>query len=176
MFRKLTLRALLGHDSDGNQRSRGIVKNLRNRQEVDELLARMELLSPEMRHQWGRMSAPQMICHLNDAFKLYSGEIRVAPPGFPYPSKLLKWGCLFVPIQWPKGFKTVPEVDQERGGTRPVEFQQDLAELRDRITRFSQTPEDFPWPSHPYLGAMSAGEWMRLGYLHTDHHLRQFGV
>ena len=117
-----------------------------------------------------------MICHLNDAFKLYTGEITVVPPGFPYPSKLLKWGCLFVPIPWPKGFKTVPEVDQEQGGTRPFEFQQDLAELRGRINRFTQIPEGFAWPSHPHLGAMSPTEWMRLGYLHTDHHLRQFGV
>lgn len=30
--------------------------------------------------------------------------------------------------------------------------------------------------SHPYLSAMSASEWMRLGYLHTDHHLRQVDV
>lgn len=85
-------------------------------------------------------------------------------------------GSLLVPIRWPKGFKTVPEVDQERRGTRPVEFQQDRAELRSRISRFVQIPEGFAWPSHPYLGAMSAREWMRLGYLHTDHHLRQFSV
>ena len=152
------------------------MKSLRHSQVVDEVLARLELLSPATARLWGKMSSHQMICHLNDAFKLYAGVITVAPPGFPYPSKLLKWGSLLVPIRWPKGFKTVPEVDQEQRGTRPVEFQQDRAELRSRISRFVQIPEDFAWPRHPYLGAMSAREWMRLGYLHTDHHLRQFGV
>ena len=117
-----------------------------------------------------------MVCHLNDAFKLYSGVITAAQPGFPYPSKLLKWGCLFVPIRWPKGFKTLPEVDQERGGTCPVEFERDLADLNHRINSFIQIPESFEWPSHPYLGPMSAREYMRLSYLHSDHHLRQFGV
>lgn len=152
------------------------MKSLRNRHDVDEILSRLERLSPASPRLWGKMSAHQMICHLNDAFKLYSGLITVAQPGFPYPSKLLKWSCLFVPIQWPKGFKTPPEVDQHQGGTRPVEFEQDLSELRSLIHSFVKLPDNFAWPSHPYLGAMSASEWMRLGYLHTDHHLRQFGV
>ena len=28
---------------------------------------------------------------------------------------------------------------------------------------------------HPMMGHMSKWEWMRWGFLHTDHHLRQFG-
>ena len=151
------------------------MKSLRNRQDVDEILARVERLTSATPRLWGKMSAHQMICHLNDAFKLYTGTITAAPPGFPYPSKLLKWGCLFVPVQWPKGFKTVAEVDQERGGTPPVDFEKDLAELKGGVNFFTRIPASFAWPTHPHLGAMSANEWMRLGYLHTDHHLRQFG-
>jgi hypothetical protein len=30
-------------------------------------------------------------------------------------------------------------------------------------------------PAHPIFGRMTEAEWMRWGYLHTDHHLRQFG-
>jgi hypothetical protein len=29
---------------------------------------------------------------------------------------------------------------------------------------------------HPIFGAMSERAWLRWGYLHMDHHLRQFGV
>lgn len=152
------------------------MKSLRNRREVDEILSRLERLSPATPRLWGKMSAHQMICHLNDAFALYSGLITAAPPGFPYPSKLLKWSCLYVPIQWPRGFKTLPEVDQLQGGTRPVDFAHDVDELKRRIHSFVQLPDNFAWPNHPYLGTMSASEWMRLGYLHTDHHFRQFGV
>ncbi len=152
------------------------MKSLRNPQQVDEILARLERITSATPRLWGKMSAHQMVCHLNDAFKLYTGVIRAAPPGFPYPSKLLKWGSLFVPVRWPKGFKTVVEVDQQQGGTRPVDFEQDVTELRGRVIRFAQIPDNFSWPIHPYLGAMTAGEWMRLGYLHTDHHLRQFGA
>lgn len=152
------------------------MKSLRNRQEVNEILSRLDRLTPVTPRLWGKMSSHQMICHLNDAFKLYTGVITAASPGFPYPSRLLKWGCLLVPLQWPKGFKTVAEVDQERAGTRPVDFEQDIAELRGWVNRFAHAPEGFAWPLHPYLGVMSTNEWMRLGYLHTDHHLRQFGA
>ena len=33
-----------------------------------------------------------------------------------------------------------------------------------------------PWPEHPFFGRLSRRDWGALGYRHTDHHLRQFGV
>jgi len=116
------------------------------------------------------------VCHVSDAFKLYMGLITAAPPGFPYPSKILKLASLWAPVRWPKEFKTVAEIDQEGGGTPPGEFDRDVSEVESLIHRFTRNPRDFQWPCHPYLGQMSEVEWMRLGYLHTDHHLRQFGV
>jgi len=153
-----------------------ILKTLGNPQHVDLMLSRIARLVSATPRRWGKMSAHQMICHLNDAFKLYMGVIRASEPGFPYPSNLLKWGCLWIPVPWPKGYKTIAEVDQTRGGTRPTNFEQDRAELKTLLNRFAHLPGDFGWPAHPYLGRMSRSEWMRLGYLHTDHHLRQFGV
>ena len=152
------------------------MKSLHSRNEVDEILSRLQRLQPNSPRRWGKMSAHQMICHLNDAFKLYTGVITAAPVGFPYPSRLLKWSCLWVPLPWPHGFKTVAEVDQERGGTAPATFDQDLGELKTLVIQFAALGPEFAWPSHPYLGRMSHTDWMRLGYLHTDHHLRQFGV
>lgn len=29
---------------------------------------------------------------------------------------------------------------------------------------------------HPGFGRMSQSDWLRWGYRHVDHHLRQFGV
>ena len=152
------------------------MKTFRNPKYVEEIFSRSQKLTPQTPRCWGRMSAHQMLCHLNDAFRLYTGEIAAAPLGFPYPSRLLKWSCLWVPVTWPQGFRTAPEVDQEQGGTRPVEFEKDAAEFRLLLSRFSGLAEDFAWPTHPYLGRMSYVEYMRLCYLHTDHHFRQFGV
>ncbi len=67
------------------------------------------------------------------------------------------------------------ELDQQGGGgTWPMDFERDLRELRSLLERFTKQPRDFTWGVHPHFGAMNEREWMRLAYLHTDHHLRQF--
>ena len=48
-----------------------------------------------------------------------------------------------------------------------------LAAMIERLTR---APRDFQWRRHPLFDEMSERDWMRWGYLHVDHHLRQFGV
>jgi Protein of unknown function (DUF1569) len=42
------------------------------------------------------------------------------------------------------------------------------------MERFAQ-PSAAERPAHPIFGRMTEEEWMRWGYLHVDHHLRQFG-
>jgi hypothetical protein len=152
------------------------MRTLVNPLDKDQILSRLRNVRPSSQRRWGKMTAHQMICHLRDGYKLYLGLMVVSPPGFPYPSRLLKWGCLWVPIPWPRGFKTLPEIDQQRRGTPSNDFDIDMAELRDLINRFTSNSPNFRWPDHPYLGHMSEKEWMRLGYLHADHHLRQFGA
>jgi hypothetical protein len=117
-----------------------------------------------------------MVCHLGDGFLLYMGEKSARPVPTPAPRKLLKWFALWVPIPWPHGFKTFPEIDQEGGGTPPAEFERDVDRLQALVRRFSSSSRDFKWPeTHPHFGPMNEADWQRLGYLHTDHHLRQFG-
>jgi hypothetical protein len=70
----------------------------------------------------------------------------------------------------------MPEVDQEIGGTPPAEFEGDVNELIAIVERFSHSERDFVWHPHPFFGAMKDAHWLRWGYLHMDHHLRQFGM
>ena len=60
------------------------------------------------------------------------------------------------------------------GGTPPAEMERDLRELRGLIDRFTRQPRDFELQMHPIFGRLTEEEWMRWGYLHMDHHLRQF--
>lgn len=151
------------------------MKTLSNLEDKTEILGRLRKLKPDSQRQWGRMSAHQMVCHLNDAFKAALGEKKVAPAGNVFYRVVGKWIALHVPLTWPKGVKTMPEVDQEIGGTKPVEFERDVKELEQLMARFTKLPPETPWSPHPLFGHMSDEEWMRWGYLHTDHHLRQFG-
>jgi hypothetical protein len=55
-------------------------------------------------------------------------------------------------------------------------FAANLRELQNLVDHFARQPRDFEWQPHPHFGRMSDAEWMRLAYLHMDHHLRQFGA
>ena len=71
---------------------------------------------------------------------------------------------------------TVPEVDQEVGGTRPGEFTEDLKDVEGLLNTVASRRGIGQWPDHPIFGPMSEGDWLRWAYLHTEHHLRQFGL
>jgi hypothetical protein len=174
-------RSFLGRSTSERENRGGVeflaMKNLRNANDKEEIARRVDSVQPDSARLWGKMSAHQMICHLSDGFRLYMGEKKVAPAGGMYPSKALRWIALWAPMQWPHGFKTMPELDQQAGGgTSPVEFARDVRELRNLLERFVRQPQDFRWPAHPHFGEMSERDWMRLAYLHADHHLRQFGA
>lgn len=137
-------------------------------------LSRLRRLRPNAQRQWGKMSAHQMVCHLNDSFQIGLGERVASSASGVLQRTVFKPIALRVPLPWPKGIRTRPEADQELGGTRPLEFATDMGNLIATISRFTRSGRDFHLAVHPIFGKMSEWEWMRWGYLHTDHHLRQF--
>jgi len=117
-----------------------------------------------------------MVCHLSDSFLTAFGEKEVSPATGPFQRTVVKWVALRLPMTWPPGIPTRPEVDQEFGGTRPVEFGRDVEALLEIVERFTSQSSGFGWRPHPVFGALTQHERMRWGYLHMDHHLRQFGL
>ena len=133
---------------------------------------RMEKLTPDAQRQWGRMTPHQMVCHLTDGYRMSLGERQ--PQGIDniFTRILVRRIALHTSLAWPKGIKTLPEADQERGGTKPVEWDRDYAELLRKIDAFSAKEGH----KHPIFGPLTAAEWNIWGYRHADHHLRQFGL
>jgi hypothetical protein len=121
------------------------------------------------------MSAHQMICHLSDSFRMVIGQKPVSDATSRLQRTLVKWMTLYVPLRWPAGIPTRPEIDQQVAGTRPVEFVADVAELEALLELFTAREQPLDWP-HPIFGRMSQAAWLRWAYLHMDHHLRQFGA
>lgn len=156
-------------------------RTLANVADKQQIVERLQKIQPESGRRWGVMTANEMVCHLADSFRMVIGEKQVAPLteqllAVPVPMSFVKWFALQVPLPWPKGTKTLPEVDPRRQGNKPTEFSTDLAELRRLLERFTRDPRDFAWQAHPIFGVMRDDEWYRWGYLHMDHHLRQFGA
>jgi hypothetical protein len=141
-----------------------------------ELAERLSSLRPNDAALWGRMTAPQMIRHLVCSCEVASGERSVAPvKGLPQP--IMKWIALRSNLRWPKNVKSTPElaqiIEQDTLGSDEPLFHEGVATA---IARLDLIAEGRQWaPSHPFFGSMTPQDWMRWAYLHTDHHLRQFG-
>ena len=134
---------------------------------------RIERLNPNASPKWGRMTARQMVCHLNDSFRVGMGEKYASPATSLLQRTFIKWVALRAPVKWPPGVPTRPEIEQGRGGTPPTEWETDCAELLRLMDAFAKL-ETFG--VHPAFGKMSYRDWLIWGYRHVDHHLRQFGV
>jgi hypothetical protein len=89
---------------------------------------------------------------------------------------IIKWIALYCPLPWPAGILTSPELDQDLGGTRPGDFAADVAQLEALLELIPAQAKRFDGRLHPRFGRMSSAAWLRWGYVHMDHHLRQFGV
>jgi hypothetical protein len=134
---------------------------------------RIARLDPSAKPKWGRMTARQMVCHLNDSFRVGTGEKYASPATNPFTRTVIKWVALHTAVPWPKNMPTRPEVEQGRGGTPPSDWAHDCAELCASIHAFA---DRHTFGVHPIFGKMSQRDWHVWAYRHADHHLRQFGV
>jgi hypothetical protein len=152
------------------------MSTLANPGDTEALLRRLSRLTADTPRKWGLMSAHQVVCHLSDSFKVVMGERPATSASNLLMRTLVRFIALHTPLRWPQGAPTMPEVNQQIGGTKPLEFARDVGELRALIERFAATPRDFTFRPHPAFGPLTEREWLHWGFRHTDHHLRQFGL
>ena len=152
------------------------MKTLARESDKAEILARLRTVRPESVRRWGRMSAHPMVCHLADAFRMALGQKDVKIGATLLGRTIVKVVALYVPMTWPPGLVTSTELDQEHGGTPPGDFAADLAEAVALLELVTAPTRRLEGRVHPVFGRMSDAAWLRWGYLHTDHHLRQFGA
>jgi Protein of unknown function (DUF1569) len=154
-----------------------MAKTLANSSDVEELRRRIAGLTPDSHRLWGKMSVGGMICHLDDSYRAGLGERTVAPASAPFllPRTLIKRLALHSSLRWARNMKSPQEVRQGAGGTPPVAFTDDQVRLLETLNRFTLNP-DLDKMEHPFFGKMTANDWLRWGYLHADHHLRQFSA
>src|SRR5258708_10116566 len=99
------------------------------------------------------------------------GPVPISSRSHVFRRTFIRWFAIHSGLPWPHGVKTRPEVDQEIGGTRPVEFTRDRNELEALIEQFAERTAGDMQP-HPMFGRLSTEELQPSGYLHGDHHLR----
>lgn len=137
--------------------------------------SRIARLGPEAHRQWGTMTAAQMLAHLRIIFEISLEEREAEDESRPWLLPLI-WLVIFVWwTNWPKGrIKASPQfLDSEAS-----DFEAEREQVLNAMDRFVNQAERYPERKvlEPMLGRVSLSKWRRIHGVHTDYHLRQFGV
>ncbi len=79
------------------------MKNLSSPITKEEIFRRLQAIHPGSERRWGKMSAHQMVCHLNDSYRMFMDEKTVKPAPVPYSRTLLRWIALWTRFGGPEG-------------------------------------------------------------------------
>ena len=139
-----------------------------------QLLARIDNLSPTANRKWGKMNASQALRHMALGTQMALGELLVESKPFgALKKKLFRFVLLNVPA--PKGkAETLPPLNMVKLNIDPTDFEAERANLKSYLEKAS-TSTSFA-QENSKAGRFSPDDWGRLTYNHLDHHLKQFGV
>ncbi len=146
------------------------VKNLFDATVKQEIIDRINKLTPQSQRQWGKMDAGQMLAHCQMPLGVATGKHKLKGSGF---LKLV--GPLFKGLLFNnKPFKKNLGTDKSFIMTMPKEFEKEKSGLIQMINDFSASSmTDEP---HPIFGKLTKEQWSKGTWKHLDHHLQQFGV
>lgn len=139
----------------------------------NEVINRIDKLSPSATAQWGKMNVAQMLAHCKEAFKVPLSKKKI--PRI-FLGRLIGWAIkskLYNEEPWKKNLPTAPDflIKDQRN------FQDEKTALLELVNKFysagSAGISKYP---HPFFGTLTADQWGKSMYKHLDHHLRQFAV
>ncbi len=148
--------------------------NIFSKTVTDELVQRINRLTPGTTPQWGKMNVAQMLAHCNVTYEMAFEDIHPKPNAFvKLILKLLLKPKVVSETPYGKNGQTAPAfiITDERV------FEAEKQRLIAYLHKAQQLGEAHfvNQPSHSF-GTLSATEWNNMFYKHLDHHLGQFGV
>jgi hypothetical protein len=149
------------------------MKNIFDKTDNQELIERLEKVTPESKPLWGKMNACQMVKHCQKPLDVAEGRLKMKRGllgilfGKMVKKQFLKEGDL------KKNMMTAPQFKIEE----TPHFENEWQLLIGIIKRFGQKgPEVIANKTHPLFGEMTEKEWGEIQYKHLDHHLKQFNA
>jgi len=150
------------------------MKNIFNSSDCQEIIARINQLTPTTKAVWGKMSVSQMLAHCNVTYELVYDNKHPQPKGFmKFILKLLVKNTVVSEKPYKHSSQTAPVfiISDEK------DFEVEKKRLVDYITKTQQLGEkEFDGRESHSFGTLNKTEWNNMFYKHLDHHLRQFGV
>lgn len=146
-----------------------------DREVSNEVIDRINKLTPGSQRMWGKMSVDQMLAHCNVAY-----ETIYEPDKHPKPNFLM--GLILKLLVKP--MVTGDKPPKKNSPTAPQFIISDAREFekeRDRLIEYINRTTDlgaghFDGKESHSFGVLSKKQWSNMLYKHLDHHLSQFGV
>jgi hypothetical protein len=146
------------------------VKNLFGPAVKQEIINRINKLTPNTQHQWGKMDVAQMLAHCQMPLGVATGKHKLKRNFF-----LSLIGPLFKKQLFnEQPFKRNLPTDKSFKMVDPKDFEKEKQGLIQMINSFSEAT--MSGEPHPFFGKLTKEEWSKGTWKHLDHHLQQFGV
>lgn len=149
------------------------MKSLYDNSICEELLNRIDKLSPDTKALWGKMNVTQMLAHCAAGMDMASGRLNIDRVLM---GKLIG-GFLKSLYTNDKPFSKNSPTAKELVKVDACDFEMEKTNFKKLLQAFSEGGKEkcTTYP-HPFFGKLKAEDWGIGIYKHTDHHLRQFGV
>ena len=149
------------------------MKNVLDLKTREELISRIDKMTPRSKALWGKMSSAQALRHMTMAFQIPMKEITPVVKKLKMPKWLMKFFLLNVKAPKAKA-ETYYEINTVANNIVPADFESERKNLKNYLEKFVSASSLLE--ENPLAGKFTRRDWGRLMYTHSDHHLRQFGV
>ena len=141
---------------------------------TEELLSRIDRLTPTTKPQWGKMGVAEMLAHCNVTYELIYENKHKRPGAF---KKFLLKAFVKNVVVNEKPYKRDSQTGAEFHIKDRRDFMTEKSRLKAYIEKTQQLGEAYfrDRESHSF-GKLTVSEWNNMMYKHLDHHLAQFGV
>ncbi|WP_405567430.1 DUF1569 domain-containing protein [Polaribacter sp. Asnod6-C07] len=150
------------------------MKNIFDKSVTEEVIGRIEKLSPKTQPNWGKMSAAQMLAHCAVTYEMVFTDKHAKPNAFvKFMLKAFVKKAVVGTKPYPKNSRTAPQfiISDEK------EFLVEKKRLIDYINKTQELGENyFDGKESLSFGKLTKEEWNIMFYKHLDHHLTQFGA
>ena len=150
------------------------MKNIFEQKVVEEVIGRLNNLTPNTKGKWGKMNVAKMLAHCNVSYEMVYTDKHPKPNAF---LKLILKLIVKNKVVGEKGYS-------QNGKTAPqfvIADEKDFSSEKSRLIEYIEKTqklgaEHFDNKESHSFGNLTKEEWNNMFYKHLAHHLTQFGV
>ncbi len=148
-----------------------IIKNLFEPAVKQEIMARINRLTPDSKPLWGKMNVSQMLAHVQVPIGVADGSQKLKRTMFGRIVGPMVKSMIYNEKPFKRNLPTDPSFVMT-GSERDFEIEKQR--LLNIVSNFSEA--SIVNETHTFFGRLTKEQWSKGTWKHLDHHLCQFGV